>query len=115
MRIDHALVSSALVDRVGRAEILGRGSRREGFMGSDHCPLLLEIRPVGSRLVPQQHVASDSSVKATNGADATRLETAEQDREDMRASFEYAQPHEGRIVEINGMLISKTDVPESEK
>jgi hypothetical protein len=115
MRIDHALVSSTLLDRVARAEILGRGSQREGFMGSDHCPLLVEIRPAGSGSVPQQHVASGSSVKAANGADATRLETAEQDREGMRAALDDAQPHEGQVVQINGVLISRADVPESEK
>lgn len=58
MRIDHALVSSTLVDRVIKVEILGHGSQREGFMGSDHCPLLIELRPIDA-------VATDPSLAST--------------------------------------------------
>mgnify|MGYP003972877373 CR=1 FL=1 len=43
MRIDYTLVSPGLVDRVVRADILGSGTRRDGFMGSDHCPIILEL------------------------------------------------------------------------
>jgi exodeoxyribonuclease-3 len=38
-RIDHFLVSRALVDRVGAVTI------HAGVMGSDHCPVSLELRP----------------------------------------------------------------------
>ena len=44
MRIDYTLVSQSLVDRVERAEILGFGEYQENFIGSDHCPILLELR-----------------------------------------------------------------------
>lgn len=48
MRIDYSLVSSSLLEgdsamRIRRAEVLGRGIEREGFLGSDHCPILLEL------------------------------------------------------------------------
>lgn len=48
MRIDYSLVSSSLLEgdsamRITRAEVLGRGIEREGFLGSDHCPILLEL------------------------------------------------------------------------
>lgn len=43
MRIDYTLISESLVPRVVRAEILGRGFNRTGFLGSDHCPILLEL------------------------------------------------------------------------
>ena len=47
MRIDHALVPREMYSSaaVVRAEALGRGASMTGFMGSDHCPVLLELRP----------------------------------------------------------------------
>ncbi len=46
MRIDHALVSKELYMKstVVRAYALGRGASMDGFMGSDHCPVLLELK-----------------------------------------------------------------------
>ena len=44
MRLDYALVSEGLRDLVESCEILGHGSGREGFMGSDHCPVLLTLK-----------------------------------------------------------------------
>eukprot|EP00411_Alexandrium_monilatum_P033870 CAMPEP_0175341468 /NCGR_PEP_ID=MMETSP0095-20121207/6354_1 /TAXON_ID=311494 /ORGANISM="Alexandrium monilatum, Strain CCMP3105" /LENGTH=403 /DNA_ID=CAMNT_0016638879 /DNA_START=17 /DNA_END=1225 /DNA_ORIENTATION=+ len=43
-RLDYFLVSEALVSQVVRCEILGRGVTRLGFLGSDHCPVLLELK-----------------------------------------------------------------------
>ena len=51
MRIDHLLVSELLLQprdgqsawRVKRAAIHGHGFMREGFFGSDHCPMVLEL------------------------------------------------------------------------
>src|SRR5690606_23097252 len=48
MRIDYVIVSSQLKDRVEAVEICGYGRDREGFMGSDHCPVLLRLRPARS-------------------------------------------------------------------
>ena len=50
MRIDHLLISRLLLEgsprvSVLRAEICGRGAARIGFLGSDHCPMLLELAP----------------------------------------------------------------------
>merc|ERR1712008_426531 len=43
MRIDHALVSETLMSRVEASEILGHGSERVGFLGSDHAPIKLVV------------------------------------------------------------------------
>ncbi len=45
MRIDYTLVHESLAGRVVRAEVLGHGYDRQGFMGSDHSPILLELTP----------------------------------------------------------------------
>ncbi|GBG30656.1 DNA-apurinic or apyrimidinic site lyase [Hondaea fermentalgiana] len=47
MRIDHFLVSRSLLERVRRADICGRGlsAQDPSFLGSDHCPILLELLP----------------------------------------------------------------------
>ena len=45
MRIDHFLLSTTLFGRVRRCDIMGRGRDRVGFMGSDHCPVVLELAP----------------------------------------------------------------------
>ena len=42
MRIDYCIVPREGV-RVVRALVCGRGASREGFLGSDHCPLLVEL------------------------------------------------------------------------
>ena len=42
MRIDYCIVPREGV-RVVRAIVCGRGASREGFLGSDHCPLLVEL------------------------------------------------------------------------
>merc|ERR1711879_807091 len=46
-RLDYHLLSHALSERLLRCEILGRGAERDGFLGSDHCPVLLELRASG--------------------------------------------------------------------
>ena len=43
MRIDYVLVQAQLRARLVRTEVLGHGAERRGFLGSDHCPLLLEL------------------------------------------------------------------------
>jgi len=47
MRIDYAIVPKCGV-RVLRAEVLGHGAARLGFLGSDHCPLLFELEVDGA-------------------------------------------------------------------
>ena len=44
MRIDYALVSERLFPRVRSVRIVGRGAERHGFMGSDHCPVVLVLQ-----------------------------------------------------------------------
>lgn len=45
MRIDHFLVSKALASRIKGVKVFGSGADREGFLGSDHCPLRLMLLP----------------------------------------------------------------------
>ncbi|KAL5206805.1 hypothetical protein ABZP36_035014 [Zizania latifolia] len=47
MRIDYFIVSEKLEDRIVSCEIHGRGKEREGFYGSDHCPVSLEFSEAG--------------------------------------------------------------------
>ena len=47
-RADYVLVSRGqLAARVVRATVHGRGAERSGFLGSDHCPLIVELGPIG--------------------------------------------------------------------
>jgi exonuclease III len=51
MRIDYILVSQELLAsyHVMNATLYGKGGvMRDGFLGSDHCPLLLTIEPITS-------------------------------------------------------------------
>uniref|UniRef100_A0A0E0BRC0 Endonuclease/exonuclease/phosphatase domain-containing protein n=1 Tax=Oryza glumipatula TaxID=40148 RepID=A0A0E0BRC0_9ORYZ len=43
MRIDYFLVSEKLKDQIVSCDIHGRGIELEGFYGSDHCPVSLEL------------------------------------------------------------------------
>ncbi|XP_020172166.1 DNA-(apurinic or apyrimidinic site) endonuclease [Aegilops tauschii subsp. strangulata] len=43
MRIDYFVVSEGLKDRIVSCEMHGHGIELEGFYGSDHCPVSLEL------------------------------------------------------------------------
>ncbi|KAD4889053.1 hypothetical protein R6Q59_034057 [Mikania micrantha] len=43
MRIDYLLVSEKLMDKIVKCEMHGQGIELEGFYGSDHCPVSLEL------------------------------------------------------------------------
>jgi len=43
MRIDYVLIHRQLRARLVRTQVFGHGAERHGFLGSDHCPLLLEL------------------------------------------------------------------------
>ncbi|XP_040986708.1 DNA-(apurinic or apyrimidinic site) endonuclease isoform X1 [Juglans microcarpa x Juglans regia] len=43
MRIDYFIVSEQLKDRIVACEMHGQGIELEGFYGSDHCPVTLEL------------------------------------------------------------------------
>ncbi|KAF7838217.1 DNA-(apurinic or apyrimidinic site) lyase [Senna tora] len=43
MRIDYFIVSEKMKDRIVACEMQGRGIELEGFHGSDHCPVTLEL------------------------------------------------------------------------
>ncbi|OWM65466.1 hypothetical protein CDL15_Pgr009056 [Punica granatum] len=48
MRIDYFIVSEKLVSRIISCEMHGKGIELEGFYGSDHCPVSLELSPADS-------------------------------------------------------------------
>lgn len=41
--IDYHLVSEKLKDKIIKCEMHGQGIELEGFYGSDHCPVSLEL------------------------------------------------------------------------
>lgn len=43
MRIDHCIVSKTLLPNVDQVLITGHGTDRNGFLGSDHCPVVVEM------------------------------------------------------------------------
>ncbi|XP_073037231.1 DNA-(apurinic or apyrimidinic site) endonuclease [Primulina eburnea] len=54
MRIDYFIVSEKLNDRIVSCEMHGHGIELEGFYGSDHCPVSLELSdPVAIQLLPE--------------------------------------------------------------
>ncbi|KAH9624435.1 hypothetical protein KSS87_000466 [Heliosperma pusillum] len=57
MRIDYFLVSEKLQDRIVSCDIHGHGIELEGFYGSDHCPVTLELSPTTADLTEKE--ASD--------------------------------------------------------
>ncbi|CAK9327186.1 unnamed protein product [Citrullus colocynthis] len=48
MRIDYFLVSESLVGRIISCEMHGQGIELQGFYGSDHCPVSLELSEASS-------------------------------------------------------------------
>ncbi|CAB1110598.1 unnamed protein product [Ectocarpus sp. CCAP 1310/34] len=45
MRIDYFLLSTVLAPRIKEVKVFGSGADRDGFLGSDHCPLMLTLLP----------------------------------------------------------------------
>ncbi|CAN0530153.1 unnamed protein product, partial [Laminaria digitata] len=43
MRIDYFLLSKALAGLVSEVHVFGKGADREGFLGSDHSPVMLTM------------------------------------------------------------------------
>lgn len=54
MRIDYFLVSEQLKDRIVSCKMHGRGIELEGFHGSDHCPVTLELSKPSSEMEQNQ-------------------------------------------------------------
>lgn len=50
MRIDHFVGPKLIGDRVESIEICGRGIEREGFLGSDHSPIIMRLKEDKNRL-----------------------------------------------------------------
>ena len=71
MRIDYVLTSASLVPRIRRAVVHGKGPERRGFLGSDHCPLLVELDAL-----PSEGVASEASEGMDEPDEAKKREGA---------------------------------------
>ena len=82
MRIDYVLIEAALRARLARTEVLGHSAERRGFVGSDHCPLLLELSPaagvaaVGTTATSQAAAASGTADDGASAAAAAAAATA---------------------------------------
>lgn len=63
MRIDHCIATRHLLPKIEDVQILGRAFKREGFMGSDHCPLLI-LCSDGIEVNSVKKVAGSSSVNS---------------------------------------------------
>ena len=59
MRIDYFLTSPTLAPRVAEVKVFGSGADREGFLGSDHSPLLLTLRTRGPGEKGKRDASSD--------------------------------------------------------
>jgi AP endonuclease 1 len=46
MRIDHFIGSEALAEHTEDVKIMGHGGDRIGFIGSDHCPMILYLKQI---------------------------------------------------------------------
>ncbi len=62
MRIDLFMLQAALRERVDDVEVCGSGANLEGFLGSDHCPLLLRLRACDDRSACIEGAASTAAV-----------------------------------------------------
>lgn len=60
-RLDYFLLGEALRPRLAACEVLGRGTERTGFLGSDHCPVQLELRSASA-----EEAAGSTDVSDTN-------------------------------------------------
>ena len=65
-RLDYHLVSEELMPRVERCEILGHGVERAGFLGSDHCPVLLVLRDEAPQPPPPETGATTGAPSHTS-------------------------------------------------
>ena len=77
MRIDYVLLSRSLVPRLRRAVVHGTGSERVGFLGSDHCPLIVELTDVASSGSEADVASSGSEVLAAGKEAQHGLATTE--------------------------------------
>ncbi|XP_024364248.1 DNA-(apurinic or apyrimidinic site) endonuclease [Physcomitrium patens] len=58
MRIDYFLLSRKLLDRLVSSDIHGQGIEQEGFCGSDHCPITMEIRTATKEIAKVECIQS---------------------------------------------------------
>jgi exonuclease III len=69
MRIDLFMLQESLKDRIEEVEVCGRGPNMEGFLGSDHSPLLLHLRAADPVLAPAIATAASSACVAAETAE----------------------------------------------
>ena len=61
-----------LINSVLLVEVLGTGADRIGFMGSDHCPLRLELRAVAT-VTSETVVTEECTKESTSSQDACKI------------------------------------------
>jgi exonuclease III len=65
MRIDLFMLHASLKDRIDEVEVCGCGPNLEGFLGSDHSPLLLRLRTAA----PDNEAAAATAMDAAQTAE----------------------------------------------
>lgn len=68
MRIDHCIVSRSILHGIEDVQILGRARGREGFMGSDHCPVLISCSD-GIQASAKKTTACDTVIDTSKRVD----------------------------------------------
>lgn len=71
MRIDYFLVTKGLADQVSEVKVFGRGKDRQGFMGSDHCPVLLRLKE-SVEVAPHGQLAASASSSSSSSSSGGR-------------------------------------------
>ena len=76
MRIDYMLIHESLRHRIKRSEVLGSSADRIDFLGSDHCPILLELSPSGDKMFVEAE-GEDGGNASVQSPSAKRQKTSE--------------------------------------
>ena len=76
MRIDYVLTSACLAPLIQSATVHGKGKERDGFLGSDHCPLTLIVTP-GPPPTPPPPAAAPADGLAADGPSCAAAGAAE--------------------------------------
>ena len=70
MRIDYVLASHVLIPRVQKVTVYGHGANRDGFLGSDHCPLIATLGEGSAGGNTEVKRAASAPARAVDGAEA---------------------------------------------
>ena len=80
MRIDHCILSRKLMKRIEDFKITGHGEMRNGFLGSDHSPIVVNIRDSTSpEVCSNTDACTDSTPKNEVKKDQAKDKNEEQE------------------------------------